>query len=98
MKVVVAGNGMVGFKFCEKLTSRISSQKIDIVVFAEEIRPAYDRVHLTDFFSGKSESDLLLSDAEWYAEYNIKLHLGDPVKSIDRDNQLIFSHSGIVES
>ena len=98
MKVVVAGNGMVGFKFCEKLSSRDSSQQFEIIVFAEETRPAYDRVHLTDFFSGKSESDLLLSDAAWYAERNIKLHLGDPVKSIDRENQLIYSHSGIVES
>jgi nitrite reductase (NADH) large subunit len=98
MKIVVIGNGMVSYKFCEKLVAKNSSKQIEIVVFGEEIRPAYDRVHLTEFFSGRSAQDLLLASADWYISNNITLHLGDPVKSIDRSRKIIYSHSGITES
>ena len=54
MRIVVIGNGMVGNKFCEKLIKR-SPSGFQITVFGEELRPAYDRVHLSDYFSGKSE-------------------------------------------
>jgi nitrite reductase (NADH) large subunit len=71
MKIVVIGNGMVGYKFCEKLIAKQLTQH-KIVVFGEEIRPAYDRVHLSEFFSGKSADDLLMATADWYAENNIQ--------------------------
>ena len=51
MKIVVVGNGMVGYKFCEKLAARNANGKFEIIVFGEEARPAYDRVHLSDYFS-----------------------------------------------
>ena len=43
-KIVVIGNGMVGQRFLERLTSRMSSDAIDVTVFCEEPRAAYDRV------------------------------------------------------
>ena len=98
MKIIVIGNGMCSYKFCEKLVAKNSTHQFTIVVFGEEIRPAYDRVHLSEFFSGKSAEDLSLAPAEWYASNNIRLHLGDPVKNIDRNNKVIYSHSGITES
>jgi nitrite reductase (NADH) large subunit len=49
--VVVIGNGMVGHKFCEKLMA--VSPSFQIVVFGEEPRPAYDRVHLSEYFNGR---------------------------------------------
>ena len=49
MKIVIIGNGMVGYKFCEKLVAK-SSQDFDITVFGEEIRPAYDRSPQRRFF------------------------------------------------
>ena len=98
MKIIVIGNGMCSYKFCEKLVAKNNAQQFTIVVFGEEIRPAYDRVHLSEFFSGKSAEDLSLAPAEWYTSNNIKLHLGDPVKNIDRNNKIIYSHSGITES
>lgn len=55
MKIVIVGNGMVGFKCCEKLTGRAPG-RFQITVFGEETRPAYDRVHLSDYFSGKVEA------------------------------------------
>ena len=78
MRVVVIGNGMVGYKFCEKLISK-KVQGLSITVFGEEMRPAYDRVHLSEYFSGKSADDLLLAPSQWYHENGITLHLGSPV-------------------
>lgn len=98
MKIVIIGNGMVGYKFCEKLLAKSKLQTLQLVVFGEEIRPAYDRVHLSEYFAGKTANDLLLADAEWYTQNNITLHLGDPVQSIDRQNKTVHSFHGITES
>ena len=91
--VVVIGNGMVGYKFCEKLLAK--SKNFNIIVFGEESRPAYDRVHLSEYFNGKTADDLSLSTKEWYQENGIKLYLGDPVQEIDRENKLVHSLHGI---
>lgn len=96
MKVVVIGNGMVGYKFCEKLLSK--TLNVELVAFGEEIRPAYDRVHLSEYFAGKTAEDLTLASLDWYHDNKIRLHLGDPVKSIDRAAKTIHSHKGITES
>src|SRR6187401_1689784 len=88
---------MVGYKFCEKLIAKTSGQH-EITVFGEEIRPAYDRVHLTEFFSGKSASELALAPASWYIDNNITLYLGDPVQHINRSNKTVRSFHGIETS
>jgi len=95
MKVVVIGNGMVGYKFCEKLVAKFEPGTYSLTVFGEEPRPAYDRVHLSEFFSGKSADDLLMAPANWYADNNIILHTGDPVKEINREQKTILSHKGL---
>lgn len=98
MKIVIIGNGMVGYKFCEKLLAKQHQQPLELIVFGEELRPAYDRVHLSEYFAGKSADDLTLAPAEWYAAKGIRLHLGDPVQSIDRANKTVHSFTGITES
>ena len=96
MKIVIIGNGMVGYKFCEKLVAKTNSNIVNsITVFGEEIRPAYDRVHLSEFFAGKTAEDLTMAPREWYADNNITLHLGDPVQSIDRENKTVHSFHGL---
>jgi nitrite reductase (NADH) large subunit len=92
MNIVIIGNGMVGYKFCEKLIA--SGVAYNIIVFGEEVRPAYDRVHLSEFFTGKSAEDLSMASAEWYADNNITLHLGDPILDIDRNNKRVTSFKG----
>lgn len=92
--VVVIGNGMVGYKFCEKLIAKSSS--FNIVVFGEESRRAYDRVHLSEYFNGKSADDLSMSSESWYNENSITLHLGDPVLEINRQNKTVHSQKGIL--
>ncbi|KQS33264.1 nitrite reductase large subunit NirB [Dyadobacter sp. Leaf189] len=97
IRIVVIGNGMVGFKFCEKLLSkRKEGQNIALTVFGEEPRVAYDRVHLSELFAGKSADDLTLAKEEWYTDNGITLYLSDPVVDIDRDSKLVRSHHGHV--
>ncbi len=90
--IVIIGNGMVGFKFCEKLSSK--SDLFNIVVFGEEPRRAYDRVHLSEYFNGKTTDDLALSTEDWYRERGITLFLNDPVLRIDRNQKMVISGSG----
>ncbi|MBS1533062.1 MAG: FAD-dependent oxidoreductase, partial [Bacteroidetes bacterium] len=91
--IIVVGNGMVGYKFCEKLVSR--STNYNIVVFGEEPRRAYDRVHLSEYFAGKSAEDLSLSAGSWYDDNNITLHLDDPIQEINRPAQTVHSLKGL---
>ncbi|MBI1770387.1 MAG: nitrite reductase large subunit [Bacteroidetes bacterium] len=91
-RIIVVGNGMVGLKFCEKLISR--SADFEIIVYGEEPRPAYDRVHLSSFFSGSSAEDLLLTPYSWYESNKIKLLTGELVTSIDRNEKAVQTHSG----
>ncbi len=98
MKVVIIGNGMVGYKFCEKLIAHTNANHFELIVFGEETRPAYDRVHLSEYFAGKSAEDLSMAPADWYRANNITLHLGDPVTKIDPASKTVLSHLGILES
>jgi len=91
--IIVVGNGMVGYKFCEKLVAKSSA--FNIIVFGEEPRRAYDRVHLSEYFAGKSADELSMSSAIWYADHSIQLHLDDPIQEINRANKTIHSLKGI---
>ena len=89
--IVVIGNGMVGYKFCEKFVAKAGSKDFQLIVFGEEPRPAYDRVHLSEYFTHKDESLLSMAPREWYAEKGIELYTGDPVISIDRNKKKVIS-------
>lgn len=92
--LVVIGNGMVGYKFIEKLTEADQATKYKITTFCEEPIPAYDRVHLSDYFVGKSVDDLTLAAQSWYAERQVTLYLGDAVITIDRQAKSVYSRNG----
>ncbi|MFI5161756.1 MAG: nitrite reductase large subunit NirB [Sphingobacteriales bacterium] len=91
--IIVVGNGMVGYKFCEKLVAW--STNYNIVVFGEEPRRAYDRVHLSEYFAGKSSEDLSLSAGSWYVDNNITLYLDDPIQEINRARKTVHSLKGL---
>ena len=93
-KLIVIGNGMVGFKFLDKLTS--ASHDFDITVLCEEARPAYDRVHLSEYFANKNADSLSLAPLPWYSERNIDLRLAEGAKSIDRDGKTVITTNGEV--
>lgn len=92
LNIIIIGNGMVGYKFCEKLKSKSDSFKL--VVFGEEPRRAYDRVHLSEYFNGKTAEDLSMSTAEWYAEQDIDLYLNNPIVSVNRLEKSVTTLAG----
>ena len=92
IKVIVVGNGMVGYKFCEKFIAKSGKEKYQITVFGEEPRRAYDRVHLSEYFAGKSADDLSLSTSNWYEENNIILNTSELITDINREQKTIHTH------
>jgi len=92
-KIVVIGNGMVGQRFLEQLVGRLDGSA-EVTVFCDEPRPAYDRVQLTSFFSGKSAADLNLVPAGFFEQHGIALRLGDKALAIDRARKVVRSARG----
>src|SRR6185369_3360626 len=85
MRIAVVGNGMVGQRFLEQLVRHAKDKgtACEITVFCEEPRPAYDRVQLTSFFSGKSARDLNVVPEKFFEEHGLTLRLNDAVLGID---------------
>lgn len=94
-KLVVIGNGMVGHNFLEKLVASEGLAHYEVTVFCEEPRPAYDRVHLSEYFSGRTADELSMVEGDFFTDNGIHLHLKDRAVSIDRDNQVVRSEQGV---
>ncbi|MCI0667612.1 MAG: nitrite reductase large subunit NirB [Methylococcaceae bacterium] len=92
--LVVIGNGMVGQYFLEGLANSPNRDRYRITTFCEEPRPAYDRVHLSEYFSGKSAEDLSLVKPGFFEEHGITVRIGDRAESIDRSRKLVRSSKG----
>ena len=75
--MTIVGEGMVGFKFLEKFVGLGGNGEYNIRVFGDEPWPAYDRVHLTGFFSGKTAERLTLGSRLSYEENRIELNNRD---------------------
>ncbi|AKA03804.1 nitrite reductase [Streptomyces noursei ZPM] len=93
--LVLVGHGMVGQRFLEALAARGLTGTHRVVVLCEEPRPAYDRVHLTSYFSGTTPAQLSLADEQFLAEHGIELHLGDPAETVDRTARTVTARSGL---
>jgi nitrite reductase (NADH) large subunit len=94
-RLVVVGNGMVGHKLVELLVERGLHQSWQITVLGEEPRPAYDRVHLSEVFAGKTAADLsLLPTPDYYSANGIACHLGDKAAAIDRAARTVTTQGG----
>src|ERR1700737_4013831 len=87
MKIVVIGNGMVGQRLLEQLQATASD--FEITVLCEESRPAYDRVHLTSYFSGKSAQELSLVPPDFFDRSGISLQLSERAVAIDRGRRVV---------
>jgi len=88
MHIVVIGHGMVGHKFLETLAAS-ARQDLRVTVLGEEPRPAYDRVHLSEFFAGKSADDLSLVAPGFFEREDMVLRLNAKVVGIDRAAQSV---------
>ena len=92
-RIAVIGNGMVGQRLLEELV-RCEATAYEITVLCEEPRPAYDRVHLTSFFSGRSAAELSLVSPDFFEKNAIRLHCADRAVRIDRDHRQVHSGEG----
>ncbi|MDR6214471.1 nitrite reductase large subunit NirB [Paracidovorax wautersii] len=95
MKIVVIGHGMVGHKFLEQL-HELGLAQADVTVLCEEPRPAYDRVHLSEFFAGKTADDLSLVEPGFFERTGFTLRLGARAVAIERRNHTVTTADGEV--
>jgi nitrite reductase (NADH) large subunit len=96
MKIVVIGHGMVGHKFLESLADLASGslQGADVTVLCEEPRPAYDRVHLSEFFAGKSAEDLSVVEPGFFERTGFTLRLAARAAHIERRTNTVTTVDG----
>ena len=94
-KIIVVGNGMVGYKFCEKFVALAKDKKFQLTVFGEEPRPAYDRVHLSEFFQSKDAKALEMAPRAWYEEHGIELITDARITAIHRVSKKVTTSKDI---
>ncbi|HEX6381719.1 MAG TPA: nitrite reductase large subunit NirB, partial [Acidimicrobiia bacterium] len=92
--LLVVGQGMVGYKLLECLVESGGTDTWRIVAFGEEPRPAYDRVSLSTYFTGRTADDLSLVDPDVLGHPSIEFIPGDPVTAIDREARTVTAASG----
>lgn len=93
--IIIIGNGMVSHKFCDHFIKQSGYNAYNLIVFGEETRPAYDRVHLSEYFDHYSAEDLSMASEDWYQQNYITLYTGDPILEINRDKKTVTSHKGL---
>ncbi|TQS29790.1 nitrite reductase large subunit [Microbispora sp. KK1-11] len=87
MRLVVVGHGPTAHRLIETLAGRGFDGTV--TVFGEEPRPAYDRVALTSYLSGKSVEDLTYPVPD-----GVTLRTGVRVTAIDRANRTVTTDAG----
>ncbi|MDM0079676.1 nitrite reductase large subunit NirB [Variovorax sp. J31P179] len=95
MKIAVIGHGMVGHKFLEQL-HELGLSQAQVTVLCEEPRPAYDRVHLSEFFAGKTAEDLSLVEPGFFERTGFSLKLAARAVAIERRNNTLTTADGEV--
>ena len=93
-RLIIIGNGMVGHHCVEQLIERGALAQYRVDVFSEEPLRAYDRVHLSEYFTGRDAESLALSAAELYQQPGVTLHLGAVVLEIDRERREVVTAAG----
>ena len=93
-RLIIIGNGMVGHHCVEQLIERGALARYQVHVFSEEPLRAYDRVHLSEYFTGRDAESLALSGAALYQTPGVTLHLGVPVLEIDRERREVITAEG----
>ncbi|VFR17855.1 Nitrite reductase [NAD(P)H] large subunit [plant metagenome] len=92
--LVIVGNGMVGHHCVEQLVAAGALAQWRIHVYGEEAHRAYDRVHLSEYFSGRDAGSLALGEAALYEQDGVSLHLDAPVLGLDRKRRVVYTQAG----
>ena len=90
-KIVVVGNGMVGHHFVDEMAKH---EGYEITVLSAEDRLAYDRVHLSEYFSGKIADDLAMTTPAYYNEIGVNFFTNAKVTNIDKIAKTVTTETG----
>ncbi|MFT5812816.1 MAG: nitrite reductase (NADH) large subunit, partial [Psychroserpens sp.] len=90
-KIVVVGNGMVGHHFVDEMAKH---EGYEITVLSAEDRLAYDRVHLSEYFSGKTAEDLAMTSPAYYNEIGVNFFTNAKVINIDKAAKVVTTETG----
>ncbi|AIG79612.1 Nitrite reductase [NAD(P)H] large subunit [Amycolatopsis japonica] len=93
-KLVVVGHGMVAHRLVEAVRAEDKDGQWQVVVLAEEARPAYDRVALTSYVDTWDPASLTLEGADYAGDPLVELRLGDTVASVDRERKIVVTEAG----
>ena len=94
--LVVIGNGMAGCRAVEELLAR-DPHRYRVTIFGAEPHVNYNRIMLSPVLAGeKTFEQIVINDADWYAQNAIELVSGDPVAAIDRAARTVTARSGRV--
>ncbi|RTZ16783.1 nitrite reductase large subunit [Vibrio aquaticus] len=94
LKLVVIGNGMVGHRYIEDLVEKADASQYEITVFCEEPRVAYDRVHLSSYFSHHTADELSLVKEGFYDKHGVKMLIGERAINVNREKRIVHSSTG----
>ncbi|KAJ7039841.1 NADPH nitrite reductase [Mycena alexandri] len=95
--ILVAGLGMVGIAFIEKLLNLDTEGKYFVVTCGEEKHFAYNRVGLTDYFEHRNVENLYLNPPSWYAEQkpeSFRYFLSETVTSVSPEEHVVHTSKG----
>ncbi|RSM37375.1 nitrite reductase large subunit [Amycolatopsis balhimycina DSM 5908] len=92
--LVVAGHGMVAHRLVEAVRAEDSEGAWRVVVLAEELRPAYDRVALTSYVDTWDPASLALPGSDYSDDPHVDLRLGELVVAVDRAAKTVTTASG----
>ncbi len=96
-RLVVIGNGMAGIACLERVLD-LAPDRFDVTVFSAEKYPNYNRILLSPVLAGDMTwDDITLNPEAWYAENDVKLHLGVRAEKIDRERKVVIGADGIEE-
>ena len=95
-RIVVVGNGMVGHHFVEQMVEALP--QAHITVLSGEPRLAYDRVHLSEYFTGKTAAELALTDEVRYQSLGVEFHVNAKVVDINKSDKTVTTESGATYS
>ncbi len=91
--LAIIGSGMGAIRLVDALRKR--GDRRSILVVGDERALPYNRILLSPLLGGEIDwQQLVTHPAEWYAEQQVELRLGQPVMSVERDTHTLVLADG----
>lgn len=96
-RLVIVGNGLATGRLLDELLSRNAHSQYHITVFGEEPVGCYNRVLLSRVLSGVEPDEIVLKDATWYEQWQVRFHRGVRVLRLDLSKRQVVGTQGVSE-